>query len=372
MMAAALEKLTSLAPRLKSLALSGWQRINQLTQVDLKNFLPVFAGSLAFFVLLALLIPAPRPMDVSEEASSSHVLAGGTGEKHAENVQVSSRPFTDREKQAIATNDIPTRDPLTVAPVEALEEGSGDTRLPKIADDGRRPWFVYSRPFDHLDPRPRISVVVADLGLVRLISENAINDLPGPVTLIFNSDASTNAWMARARNFGHEVLLSVPMEPFDYPANDPGPGTLLTSVTGEENVKRLQNAMSKGTGYVGVTSLTGSHFTSSPEALKPVLTQAFSRGLLWYDARLVPLSSAYAVGQEMRMPSVRTDFRATADKSRSALDAMFQDAETSARHAGTVVVLVYPSPMSLQAITDWAKTLPEKGFALAPITAMVE
>ena len=33
--------------------------------------------------------------------------------------------------------------------------------------------------------------------------------------------------VARAREAGHEVLLEVPMEPFDYPDNDPGPQTLL-------------------------------------------------------------------------------------------------------------------------------------------------
>ena len=43
----------------------------------------------------------------------------------------------------------------------------------------------------------------------------------------------------RARAGKHELLLQVPMEPFDYPSNDPGPRTLLTSLTATQNIDRL-------------------------------------------------------------------------------------------------------------------------------------
>jgi polysaccharide deacetylase 2 family uncharacterized protein YibQ len=50
---------------------------------------------------------------------------------------------------------------------------------------------------------------------------------------------------AHARAKGHELLLQVPMEPFDYPNNDPGPRTLLTSLANEQNVNRLHWLMSR-------------------------------------------------------------------------------------------------------------------------------
>ena len=36
----------------------------------------------------------------------------------------------------------------------------------------------------------------------------------------------------RARSEGHELFLQAPMEPFDYPDNDPGPQTLLVLSVG--------------------------------------------------------------------------------------------------------------------------------------------
>jgi len=35
------------------------------------------------------------------------------------------------------------------------------------------------------------------------------------------------------------------MEPFEYPDNDPGPQTLLTSLTAEQNTDRLYWSMSR-------------------------------------------------------------------------------------------------------------------------------
>ena len=49
-----------------------------------------------------------------------------------------------------------------------------------------------------------------------------------PVTFAFTPyGTDLERWVARARGEGHEVLLQIGMEPFDYPDNDPGPQTLL-------------------------------------------------------------------------------------------------------------------------------------------------
>ncbi len=354
------------------------RELNRQTQVNLKIFLPVFFGALLLLAGLAALVPSPdtqTQIPVQEKGPSSRLNpdTSPAGRRVlASNAAQAKKEWTDLEKQAVAVNDSTERIALAQAPIATLEEDLRGKRLPKIADDGRKPWFVYSRPFSHADPRPRIAVIVADLGLERLTTESAINDLPGAVTLVFGSGASTAAWMGRARSMGHEVILSASMEPFDYPANDPGPGTLLINNTAETNLRRLRAAMAAGAGYVGMTTLTGSRFTSSPTPLRPVLKDVAARGMIWLDSRLAPLSSAYALAREIKAPALRADFRVTPEKSRDAIDTLFQDAETSARHSGAAVVLVYATPMALQAIADWTRVLPQRGFALAPATAMVE
>ena len=90
-------------------------------------------------------------------------------------------------------------------------------------------------------------------------------------------------WVRRSRDAGHEVMLEVPLEPFDYPDNDPGPHTLLTSLPPEENIKRLHWIMSRFTGYTGITNQMGAKFAAAQDSFLPVLEEVKSRGLLYLD-----------------------------------------------------------------------------------------
>ena len=64
------------------------------------------------------------------------------------------------------------------------------------------------------------------------------------------------------------------MEPFDYPDNDPGPQTLLTSLSRRAELDRLHWLMSRFQGYVGIANFMGARFTASEQALAPVLREA--------------------------------------------------------------------------------------------------
>ena len=78
------------------------------------------------------------------------------------------------------------------------------------------------------------------------------------------------------------------MEPFDYPANNPGPHTLLSELSEGENVDNLHWLMTRFAGYVGVDELSSA--ANSPPiraALTPVLSEIAARGLLLSRRRLV-------------------------------------------------------------------------------------
>jgi len=71
-------------------------------------------------------------------------------------------------------------------------------------------------------------------------------------------------------------MLQIPMEPFDYPDNDPRPQTLLTSLDGGQNVDRLQSLLARARGYVGIANFMGSRFSASEQALAPALRETAS------------------------------------------------------------------------------------------------
>ncbi|MCE2509588.1 MAG: divergent polysaccharide deacetylase family protein [Alphaproteobacteria bacterium] len=262
---------------------------------------------------------------------------------------------------------------LPPAPDPALVEESQKGPLPAIGQDGREPWQVYARPFDGTDTRPKIAIVVNWLGLSDAATEAAIQELPGGVTLAFAPYAEnlTN-WVRLARAAGHEVLLNLPMEPLNYPTNDPGPQTLLTSLSPARNLDRLEWTLSRVTGYVGVTNYMGSRFTTSSASLKPVLKALKGRGLLFLDSRSSSRSLVSEVAGEMALPWVANNRFLDNQASRVAIDAELEALEAVARSQGHAVGIGFPYPVTLERLAAWIPTLQKKGFVLAPISAIAQ
>ncbi|NYZ13605.1 divergent polysaccharide deacetylase family protein [Azospirillum sp. RWY-5-1] len=261
---------------------------------------------------------------------------------------------------------------LAPAPVPGLFEESKNGRLPRIAEDGRKPWQVYARPFPPNERRPRIAIVMADMGLSGVTTGNAIQRLPPTVTLAFVPQAERlDTWVERARTKGHEVMLALPMEPIDFPRSDPGPNALLTGLPADRNLERLSMGLGKVAGYVGVTSTTGSKFTGSADALKPVMDALKARGLLFVDARVNPRSVAAAAAQQAGVPGAFVDRVIDRDLSRGAIDDQLRELESVAKQQGAAVGLALPYPSTIERINLWAPGLGDRGVVLAPVSAVV-
>jgi polysaccharide deacetylase 2 family uncharacterized protein YibQ len=233
-------------------------------------------------------------------------------------------------------------------------------------------WQRFARPFDANDARPRIAVVVVELGLSTAATEAAIQHLPGPVTLAFSPYADgLEQWLNLARAAGHEVMLGLPMEPANFPLRDPGPRTLLTSLSPQQNLERLDWVLGRASGIVGVTNHMGSRFTASADALRPVMTRLRDRGLMFVDARTTPRSVAAGLATTLNLPRAINDRLIDQEASRASIDALLADVEKVAKETGNAVALGQPYPVTFERLNAWLPTLEGKGLALAPITALV-
>ena len=262
---------------------------------------------------------------------------------------------------------------LAPAPDPALIEQTALGPLPRIGADGREPWQVYRRPYDISDTRPRVAVVVSGLGRSSAATEAAIQDLPGEVTLAFLPyGPNLQHWINLARAAGHEVLLNLPMEPLDYPANDPGPNTLLTALSIEQNQSRLNWTLSRVTGYVGVSNHMGSRFTASEEAMAPVIESLKSRGLLFLDSREAARSTGAILATKSRVPRAIVDrYIDKREASRVVIDANLAEVERIAVADGVALAMGQQYPVTIERLRAWLDTLDGKGISLAPISAIV-
>jgi polysaccharide deacetylase 2 family uncharacterized protein YibQ len=262
---------------------------------------------------------------------------------------------------------------LAPVPDPGLVEQSPDGLLPKIGVDGRQPWQVYARPFNPNESRPRVAVLLTSLGLSSAATESAIQGLPGGVTLSFQPYADNlQQWINLARAAGHEVLLNLPLEPLDYPTNDPGPQALFTALEPVENLERLNWALSRVTGYVGVATHMGSRFTTSREAMQPILQVLRQRGLLLVDTRSSARSVATAMATELGVPRAINDrFLDAREVSRTTIDARLDEVERIAREVGVSVAVGQAYPVTIERLRAWTQTLEGKELALAPVSAII-
>src|SRR5919197_2422146 len=151
-----------------------------------------------------------------------------------------------------------------------------------MAIEGLKPFTVYAADADRAKAAkmPVVAIVVGGLGVGAAKTTDAIMKLPPAVTLAFAPYGADPGKLAeRARAQRHEILLQVPMEPFDYPDNDPGPQTLLTTLTSDQNIDRLYWHLSRFQGYAGITNFMGARFPATETVMQPIIREAAKRGL---------------------------------------------------------------------------------------------
>ncbi|MCA3623498.1 MAG: divergent polysaccharide deacetylase family protein [Methylobacterium sp.] len=243
--------------------------------------------------------------------------------------------------------------------------------LPKVADDGTLPRQIYARPFASTT-KPRIAVVLTGVGVSARSTTDAVTRLPGDFTLAFAPyGRDLEAQVMRARRDGHEVLLQIPMEPFDFPDSDPGPHTLRAGGSSKENIDRLHWLMTRFPGYVGLMNYLGGKLLSTPAALQPVLDEIGRRGLLFLDDGTTPRSVASDIGMRLNLPVLRADRAMDATGSTRPLAAILQEAEGLAQRQGRAVITVPALAANIETLINWEADLAQRNIVVAPLSAVL-
>ena len=240
-----------------------------------------------------------------------------------------------------------------------------------VVSDGLKPFTVYAAEADRARAAkmPTVAIVIGGLGVGAAKTTDAIMKLPAAVTLAFTPYGSDPGKLAeRARAQRHEILLQIPMEPFDYPDNDPGPQTLLTTLAPEQNIDRMYWHLSRFQGYAGIANFMGARFVVTDAAMQPIIREAAKRGLGYLDDGSAPRSVAATQAASQAMPFARADFTIDAVPTAVEIDRALAKLENLARERGTAVGIASALPISIERIGVWIKALEGHGIMLVPLT----
>nr|WP_316650920.1 divergent polysaccharide deacetylase family protein [uncultured Gellertiella sp.] len=259
---------------------------------------------------------------------------------------------------------------MATIPVDELLEKSPFGPLPVVSADGLRPVDRYARPWSGAHG-VRVAIVVGGLGLSQTGTQAAIRQLPEEVTLAFASSGnSLQRWMQEARRSGHEILLQVPFEPFDYPDNDPGADTLLTSLSAEKNLASLHKAMGKITNYTGIMNYLGGRYLSDQKAMDPVMKDIAARGLLFLDDGTSAQSLGPRYGKALNMPYSVADVQLDQQVDEKAILGKLDELERIARRNGSAIGVASAFDESVAAISQWSEEATMRGIEIVGVSAI--
>ena len=244
---------------------------------------------------------------------------------------------------------------LATEPDPELVEDTRFGKLPLRSERGARPMDVYARPWSGTRGT-RIAIVVGGLGLSQTGTMNAIDELPPEITLAFAPSGNSLArWMQAARRGGHELLLQVPMEPFNYPSNDSGPHTLTVGDTEAKMMDNLHYAMGRITNYTGIMNYMGGRFMADADAMEPVMRDIAKRGLLFLDDGTAAQSLTPTLAPALGVPYATADMQIDGELERGAILKKLDALENLARREGTAIGVASAFDVSVDAITDNAR-----------------
>ena len=281
----------------------------------------------------------------------------------------------------------------TRGPAAAIPSGSGSLQddavllqpatefpgrfLPRKAPDGTTAAERYRSRSGLPAQHPMVAVLLEGLGLTTDIDGAAVEALPPAISLAVSPYAAflqrpqPHAILDRARRLGHELWLSLPMEPAAATA-DEGGWALRRSADLPTNRHALDWSLSRFTGYVGLTDassgLFGEGYADGP-GFSLVADALLDRGLLYVEG-----GSAAHDGAALPPPgsSRHADLVLDGHTNAVGIDDRLAALERLASDEGTAVAIASPmTPVLVDRLRRWSTALSKRGIALVPVSALI-
>lgn len=245
----------------------------------------------------------------------------------------------------------PREKPFTKAPLH--RERHNNTKVTSIPP---RTATIPREEKEHPDTRPRIALVIDDMGYHKADGEGFLAiDLP--LTYAFLPFAPfTREQNKIARQEGREILLHLPLEPHDHTWR-PEPGVLYVSMTEEEAKKTLKEDLAAVSGAVGVNNHMGSRYTEDEKAMTQLLTIINNNNLIFLDSFTSTKSKGYSLARSIGMRAVRRSLFLDNAREKGAIIVQLKALLAMAEREGQALGIGHPYQETLDALKEFVPVL---------------
>ncbi len=232
-------------------------------------------------------------------------------------------------------------------------------------------WRKNAVPFDVAPNKPKIAIVIDDLGPAHKQTEEIIA-LPSPLTLAFlpyAKDLPDKTGQAKAQ--GHEILIHMPMKPLSDKVNS-GPLTLQAGMSAEKMEAYLETAFKAVDGSAGMNNHMGSSFTKEDKAVDMFMDILSKKGMFFLDSRTTSETVCEIAADKHSVPFVSRDVFLDHKNEKEFIENALKEVERIAKKHGQVIAIGHPHTLTIKALEKWIPEVKARGFQLVPLSVLVK
>ena len=211
-----------------------------------------------------------------------------------------------------------------------------------------------------------MSIVVGGLGINPEMTARAIEELAPEITLSFAAHApNLQSQIDRARRYGHEVVLELPMESRTATSSEPFADRTLTTDAPVNALQNLDYLLSRAAGYYAVVPYGGDIFLARTDAAAPILEKLANSGLGFISDPQLDIPTLSSTARAAKLRYREGTMLIDEDTSRDAIDRDLERLAETARTDGTAIGFGFAFPSTVDALASFTPS----GVTLVPASA---
>ncbi len=217
---------------------------------------------------------------------------------------------------------------------------------------------------------PLVALIIDDLGYDKKIAKKFTQLNVALTFSILPHSPFLQSIVRLAESKGLEIMLHLPMEAVEYPEVNPGPGTLLTSMSADELIAQLDANLNALPNAKGVNNHMGSRLTAESTQLYQIFSVLKKRGLYFIDSRTSPESLCEPSARLFQVPFAQRDVFLDHYQTPDFIRNQIKELTRIAKRNGQAVGILHPHTTTFKILREELPEL-QKQVRLVPASKIV-
>lgn len=274
------------------------------------------------------------------------------------------------EQETILSEHKPLQEEGAPSEEKAAAEDAPVQKLAEQAHEEHRPTHNNQPSVNYDYTKPMIAVVVTDLGLQESVSNQVLN-IHKPISYgISPYGTHYRRLIDYALKQGHEMYVSVPFHPANYPVDNAGVMALLSHLKPDAVQNRIDWLLSRVEPIQGVYSSGDEQFTNDSDRFQLFANAISKHKLLWLHVNYDKKSPLRKAEIAAHTPLVQGDIFLDEALTPERLEKQFSEAKKKAQENGHMVLMLKPFPLSIQMLEKQIAVWEGEGVQLVPLSVI--